>query len=205
MDCWFFKCSCWSAGPTIQLLVGPARCWSLERYGVGEISYSTTRWFQSNKHLTVGDIELVHNSIKLDLKQSKTDCGQAGIGTKIVIGQSGHDICPVKIMSKFLQLTLSKRASKKDAFFRLKDGSLLTRARLQTVMRAILSSLGLPAELYGTHSLCIGGATAAAEAGVPVDTIKAMGKWTGECYRYYTQSPHKALANLASKLCGSQP
>ena len=63
----------------------------------------------------------------------------------------------------------------------------------------------LPPPLYGTHSLCIGTATAAAEAGVPVDTIKAMGKWTSECYHYYTQSPHKALANLASKLCGSQP
>ena len=57
---------------------------------VGEISYPTTKRFQSNKHLTVGDIELVQNSIKLYLKQSKTD--QAGIGTKIVIGQSGHDI-----------------------------------------------------------------------------------------------------------------
>ena len=170
---------------------------------VGKISYPTTKRFQSNKHLTVGDIELVQNSIKLYLKQSKTD--QAGIGTKIVIGQSGHDICPVKIMSKFRRLTLSKRASKKDAFFRLKDGSLLTQARLQTVMHAILSSLGLPAELYGTHSLRIGAATAAAEAGVPVDTIKAMGRWTSECYRYYTRSPHKALANLSSKLCGSQP
>ena len=32
LDCWFFKCSCWSAGLTVQLLVGPAKCWSLERY-----------------------------------------------------------------------------------------------------------------------------------------------------------------------------
>ena len=37
-----------------------------------------------------------------------------------------------------------------------------------------LHLLKLPAELFGTHSLCIGSATAAVEVGIPMDTIKAM-------------------------------
>ena len=74
--------------------------------------------------------------------------------------------CPHAIVKKFI--CYRQHASRSNALFRFKDSSLLTRAKLQKMLRFTLSSLKLPAEQFSTHSLHIGSATAAAEAGVSV-------------------------------------
>ena len=75
------------------------------------------------------------------------------------------------------------------------------RPRLQAMIHNTLHSLKLPAELFGTHSLCIGSATAAAEARIPMKIIKAMGRWSSDCYHRYIHTPHEILRSLTSKLC----
>ena len=167
----------------------------------GEVSYPSTSCYHHSKHLTLKDVSIQDNTIILQLKQSKTD--QLGKGSKIVIGQSKQAICPVKITRRFLQYR--QQANHSDALFRLKDGSLLTRQRLQLVLRESLTMLNLPAKHFGTHSLRIGSATAAAQAGVPVKIIKALGRWSSDCYRRYIRAPHKSLQELASKLCAPPP
>ena len=167
----------------------------------GEVSYPSTSCYHHSKHLTLKDVSIQDNTIILQLKQSKTD--QLGKGSKIVIGQSKQAICPVKITRRFLQYR--QQANHSDALFRLKDGSLLTRQRLQSVLRKSLTMLNLPAKHFGTHSLRIGSATAAAQAGVPVKIIKALGRWSSDCYRRYIRAPHKSLQELASKLCAPPP
>ena len=165
----------------------------------GEISYPSTQYYHSKQHLTMRDIKVHNNTVHLWLKQSKTD--QSRKGATIIIGPSKADICPVHITKQFLYFRRHAHAS--DAVFRFQDGSLLTRSRLQTMLRKALHLLKLPAELFGTHSLRIGSATAAAEVGIPMDTIKAMGRWSSDCYRTYMRTPHKTLRNLTSKLCTS--
>ena len=34
--------------------------------------------------------------------------------------------------------------------------------------------------------------------------IKAMGRWSSDCYRNYIHTPHRILRSLSSKLCASQ-
>lgn len=153
----------------------------------GELPYPSTHCYHHHKqHITMWDIKVHNNTVQLWLKQSKTD--QARKGATITVGPSKADICPVHIAKKFLHCRRHAYAS--DALFRCHDGSLLTLPRLQTLLRKALHSLKLPAELFGTHSLRIGSATAAAEVGIPLD-----------CYRTYVQTPHKTLTNLTSKLC----
>ena len=147
----------------------------------GEVSYPSTHSFHPKQHLTIKDIIIHQNTVELRLKSSKTD--QFRRGATIIIGPSKQNICPVQITKQFLYLR--KHAHKSDAIFRLKDGSLLTRPRLQAMIRNTLHSLKVPAELFGTHSLCIGSATAAAEAGIPMKIIKAMGRWSSDCYCRY--------------------
>ena len=142
------------------------------------------------------DIKVHNNTVQLWLKQSKTD--QARKGATIIIGPSKADICPVHIAKKFLHCRRHAHA-----LFRCHDGSLLTLPRLQTLLRKALRSLKLPAELFSTHSLRIGSATAAAEVGIPLNIIKAMGRWSSDCYRTDVRTPHKTLTNLTSKLCSS--
>ena len=148
----------------------------------GELSYPSTHCCHHKQHLTMRDIKVHNNTVQLWLKQSKTD--QAKKGATIMVGPSKADICPVHIAKNFLHCRRHTHAS--DALFHCHDGLLLTLPRLQTLLRKALHSLKLPAELFSTHSLRIGSATAA-EVGMPLDIIKAMGPWSSNCYRTYMQ------------------
>ena len=161
----------------------------------GEITYPSTGAFNPRRHLTIKDIKLSKQVLEVVIKHSKTD--QTGKGSKVIIGPGNHRLCPLKLLRKFLQ-SYRKQAPRSDALFRFHNTSLLTRAKLQ---RTLQEALGLPAHKYGTHSLRIGSATAAATAGVPMDIIKTMGRWSSECYRQYIRAPHNALFKLTSKLC----
>ena len=162
----------------------------------GEITYPSTGTFNPRRHLTIKDIKLSKQVLEVIIKHSKTD--QTGKGSKVIIGPGNHRLCPLKLLRKFLQYC--KQAPRSDALFRFHNTSLLTRAKLRTLQEA-LQTLGLPAHKYGTHSLRIGSATAAATAGVPMDIIKMMGRWSSECYRQYIRAPHNALFKLTRKLC----
>ena len=160
------------------------------------MTYPSTNSYNPKRHLTIKDISLGKDGLELRIKHSKTD--QTSKGTTVVIGRTKQSTCPHLIVNKFI--SYRRHASRSDALFRFKDGSLLTRPKLQKMLRHTLSSLKLPAEQYGTHSLRIGSATAAAEAGVSVPLIKALGRWSSDCYRTYLRTPHKKLRALSSKL-----
>lgn len=163
----------------------------------GEITYPSTIAFNPRRHLTIKDIRLSKQVLEVVIKHSKTD--QTGKGSKVIIGPGNHRLCPLKLLRKFMRYR--KQAPSSDALFRFHDTSLLTRAKLQRTLQESLQTLGLPDHKFGTHSLRIGSATAAARAGVPMDIIKSMGRWSSECYRQYIRAPHKALFQLTNKLC----
>ena len=163
----------------------------------GEITYPSTKTFNPRIHLAVKDVRISKKGLELTIKRSKTD--QLGNGVTVTIGPGNNTTCPLRLLQKFMRYR--KRASRSDALFRFHNGSLLTRAKLQTILQESLQALGLPANKFGTHSLRIGSATAAATAGVPMDVIKAMGRWSSECYRQYIKAPHSALSQLTRKLC----
>lgn len=166
----------------------------------GEMTYPSTHSYNAKRHLTIKDISLNKDSLEICIKHSKTD--QTSKGTTVVIGRTKQSTCPHAIVNKFIRYR--RHASRSDALFRFKDGSLLTRPKLQKMLRHTLSSLKLPAEQFGTHSLRIGSATAAAEAGVSVPLIKALGRWSSDCYRTYLRTPHKKLRALSSKLLSTR-
>ena len=162
----------------------------------GEITYPSTRSYNRRRNLTLKDISLYRDRLEIRIKHSKTD--QTGRGATIIIGQTKQNTCPHAITSEFLHYR--RHAKRSDATFRYKDGSLLTRQKLQKMLRYTISSLNLPAKHFGTHSLRIGSATAEAEAGVSVPLIKALGRWSSDCYRTYVRTPHKKLRALSNKL-----
>lgn len=179
-----------------------ATAFSIAYFGclrAGEISYTSTRSYNPKRHLTMMDISFHKDSVEIFIKHSKTD--QTSKGATIVIGQTKQNTCPYAIAKKFLYYR--RHAKRSDALFRFKDGKLLTRSKLLKTLRHTLNSLKLPAEHFGTHSLRIGAATAAAKAGVAVPLIKALGRWSSDCYRTYIRTPHKKLRALSNKLVSS--
>ena len=160
------------------------------------MTYPSTHYYKAKRHLTIKDISLDKESLEIRIKYSKTD--QTSKGTTVVIGRTNQSTCPHAIVNKFIRYR--RHASRSDALFRFKDGSLLTRPKLQKMLRHTFSSLKLPVEQFGTHSLRIGSATAAAEAGVSVPLIKALGRWSSDCYHSYLCTLHKKLRALSSKV-----
>jgi hypothetical protein len=63
-------------------------------------------------------------------------------------------------------------------------------------VKTLMSNLGLDPARFGAHSLRIGGATAAAAAGVPPSVIRVMGRWNSDIFEIYTRLTQQAAARM---------
>ena len=106
----------------------------------GELSYPSVRSYNPKQHLTVRDITIHNNTVQLWIKHSKTD--QLGKGATIIIGPSKTDTCPVLITQQFLHFRRHVRNT--DALFCFQYGSLLTRPRLQAMLRKSITCSQAP-------------------------------------------------------------
>jgi integrase len=73
----------------------------------------------------------------------------------------------------------------------------------QTV-QACMGALGLRPADFGSHSLRAGGATALADAGCPEVVLKALGRWSSECYRLYVRGAFNAAMNWSRQIGTSE-
>ena len=72
-----------------------------------------------------------------------------------------------------------------DAPFLQVDGRALDRLTLVDHIKATAAKLGLDPSRYSGHSLHIGGATSAAQAGLSQWQIKLLGQWNSQAYQLY--------------------
>ena len=72
----------------------------------------------------------------------------------------------------------------------------LTVDQVRIEIKTLMSSLGLDPARFGAHSLRIGGATAAAAAGVPPSVIRVMGRWNSDIFEIYTRLTQQAAARM---------
>ena len=68
-----------------------------------------------------------------------------------------------------------------------------------------LRSAGIPDKCFTTHSLRIGTATTAKEAGVTDAHVKMLGRWKSEAYLLYVRTPEDSLAKLSKRLATGGP
>lgn len=137
--------------------------------------------------------------IELHIKRSKTD--QRGEGAQVTI--SGISIDQIKIADYVQQWLAHRRdmgAQPSDPLFTawdlnircmsnnpLKTGQALAE-RLKLHLTSLVQKypgLNVNPEAYGMHSLRRGGVMAAWQAGVPVEKIKAHGRWQSDAVRAY--------------------
>ncbi|XP_011408218.1 PREDICTED: uncharacterized protein LOC105315317, partial [Amphimedon queenslandica] len=106
----------------------------------------------------------------IGLRFSKTD--QKGMGTKVHVSATSTDICPVVALQNYMVVRPARQGP---VFVRVDGSPLLKSTFVQLVRKALLHS-GVGQASYSSHSFQIGVATVAAEAGVPVHLLKAMGQ-----------------------------
>ena len=122
---------------------------------------------------------------------------QHGQPTHVTLPATGTDTCPVRSLSQYVVA--------RDACYPvtaplllLQDGSALTRPALNAWLRATLG----PG--FSSHSLRIGLATSACEAGVSDDTIQQLGRWSSGAFHGYIRSQRPAVGR-ALRLVASRP
>lgn len=135
------------------------------------------------------DIQLFCSHVNIFIMKSKTDIFRQGAW--VLIGTTGSLSCPVNMLRRYL--TLAKLTSDLDEDFifrplcfmksvnnyRLRNGQL-SYTRCLEIFKEALALVGVNPKDYGLHSLRAGGATAAANCGVPDRLFKKHGRWRSE-------------------------
>ena len=80
----------------------------------------------------------------------------------------------------------------------------LTVDDVRVQVKRLMELLGLDARRFGAHSLRIGGATAAAAAGVPPAVIRCCGRWSSDIFEIYTRLTKQAAGRMTATI-GSTP
>lgn len=164
-------------------------------FRAGELTVPTCTAFNPAVHLAWGDVACDDGQpptmVRLFLKRSKTD--QFGRGVDVYLGATGDDLCPVAAVLAYV----ANRGDTPGPFFRLADGTPLTKARFVAKIRGALERAGIPPTRYAGHSFRIRAATAAATAGVQDSTTQALGRWSSSAFLRYIRTPREQLAQLS--------
>ena len=138
----------------------------------GKITVPSTAALDPTIHLSWGNVavdDLANSSvICFFLKQSK--CDQFGTGVEVFIGKTGKPVCPVMAVLAYL----SSRGHAPGLFFKDSHGKPLTKSVFIQDVRSALTSMGLPANKFASHSFRIGTAASAAQARLEDSVIQAL-------------------------------
>ena len=131
------------------------------------------------------DISFHNGYIEVRIRSSKTD--QYRQGSSVLVSRTDKCTCPVKMLEKYMFMGGLTQSSEGFLFRPLTRGGkelrpsgCLSYTRMRELLLERLESLGYPASQFGVHSLRSGGASAAAQAGVPDRLFKKHGRWRSE-------------------------
>lgn len=121
-------------------------------------------------------------------------------GYKVVVGCTGSYVCAVCTLSHYLTLRPREPFS---LLFQTADRRPLTYKLLSQFIKAVILKLGMDARTYTPHSIRAGAATDAAQAGLPTEAIKNLGRWRSDAYVQYLRPTANHLASLSAQLLNS--
>lgn len=154
-----------------------------------EYTVSHTSHFTPNSTLLCEDISLVVDCIHIFIKSSKTDPFRSGVSIRI--GRTGGGCCPVAAFASFRAL----RSRWTGPLCSFADGSFLTRQRLSSILQECFPGVNI-----NTHSFRIGGASAAAAAGIPDSTIQILGRWSSDAFLRYLRFDDVHIVSFSSSM-----
>ena len=136
-------------------------------------SKSATSWDPSSD-LSVCDVFWGKTGdITLFIKASKTDPFKSGV--RIQLTRLNSPLCPVTALREYLAVR-----GLSGPLFVFSDGSHLTRHRLSGLIQQCFPNMSLD-----THSFRIGGASLAAQSGIPPLLMQKMGRWRSTAFLRY--------------------
>ena len=153
------------------------------------LGYSGFLRYEEIAGLRVSDICFEETHLRIFIESSKTDVYREGKWVYIAKGDT--PLCPDKIVRSYFakcgiaDFTCDEfifRAISKGKYHKKSRNSpkRLSYTRVRETLLEALKKTGVNTKEYGTHSLRSGGATAAANAGIPDRLFKRHGRWRSE-------------------------
>ena len=133
------------------------------------------------------NISMDGGNMVVRIASSKTD--QLRQGDEVLIVRTRSPTCPVAMLECYMHAAqippgseefLYRPISRVKHGEKLRASGQLSYSTLRELFKRKLAELGYPAVEFGLHSLRAGGATAAANAGVPDRLFKRHGRWRSE-------------------------
>ena len=143
---------------------------------VGDVSFSTDEF---------GDMATVM------VRPAKKGGRSQGKNSAVVV-RDGELIQPVTALQRMLG---QRRAAPHEPLF-LWRGRPLTSTTVSRLLKFVVKAAGSCERGIGSHSLRIGGATAALAAGVPPEAIRLMGRWDSDVYEIYCRQSRQAAMRI---------
>ena len=164
-------------------------------FWLGELHPESVRSFNPSTDLAWGDVAVdSHDApriMQIHLKKSK--CDQFGIGSDILVGATGSDLCPITAILSYIDV----QGNQPGAFFPNSSHRPVTKPWFVGEIRRILGSIGLPQHEYARHSFRIGAAIAAA---MEDSVIQTLSRWHSAAFLRYIHTPKEHLASLTAIL-----
>lgn len=123
-----------------------------------------------------------------------------GKSVPLILMGGGSLLDPVEALWRLTTLDPVPEEQKASTpLFRLRTGARaasITVDQVCTQVKRLMALLGLDPARFGAHSLRIGGATAAAAAGVPPAVIRCCGRWNSDVFEVYTRLTQQTAARM---------
>jgi hypothetical protein len=172
-----------------------------------EMSLQPNETWHPELHLSRADVKFYNNEngelyAVLMMRPCKNGKYLRGKSVPIVFSGGGTMIDPVSALwDLYAGDPVPEAVEHVTPLFRVRSrgatGSL-TVDQVRIEVKTLMSNIGLDPARFGAHSLRIGGATAAAAAGVPPSVIRVMGRWNSEIFEIYTRLTQQAAAQMTS-------
>lgn len=160
----------------------------------------TYKSFNCKEQLIRSSVVLTENGILLLIKWSKTRQDHNYIHRISLCKSVEPCLCPVRAFTHLVSLI---PGCQDDPVFALPvKGRLvpLSRAVLLPRFREMLVLTGLDPSFYSFHSLRHGGATLAAQAGIPQILLKHHGDWRSDCFQIYIKEASVDMYHVTSAM-----
>ena len=167
------------------------------------LGYAGFMRVQETLKLKRSDIAFHSSYMSIFIEQSKTDKYREG--QTLLIARSAGSLDPVRHVYQYLKAARIPDNSHKYIFRAITVGNgkqylrstnkSITYSTIRDLFLQQIANVGLDPKKFGTHSLRAGGATAAANRGLPDRIFKAHGRWRSEDSkdRYIKDSIHNKL------------
>ena len=158
----------------------------------GEYTSPTKTFWDPQVNLGYRDVKFQAGGKKLTvhIKASKTDPFREGHKIRLVM--LDNEFCPVTALKHYYK-SLHHTAG---PLFQHEDGTYLTSGELSSIIKQYFTE-----EVnLNTHSFRIGGASAAAAAGILYFVIQTLGRWKSDSFKRYVRLSHHYIGQAYKSL-----